>query len=362
MDKKVAKKVDKKVAKKVDKKVAKKVDKASQKDASQIEATLNCAREAVATQAQALAQLLPLFDADKEQGRVFSFVIEELANLQGRLIVTGMGKSGHIARKIAATFSSTGTPAYFVHPAEASHGDLGMIMRNDAVLALSSSGETEELGNLIAYTRRHNILLVALTSQAESALAREADHVLLLPRVAEACPLGLAPTSSTTLSLVYGDALAVALLSRRHFTAQHFHRFHPGGKLGRALLRVGELMHKGCALPKVTRSCSMRETLLLSNQKRLGSAIVCNKDGTLCGIVTDGDLRRWLMRSEKASLETSVEEVMTANPQTISEQSSIAESLDTMNRRNITALVVVDDKQQVVGLLHLQDCLRAGQA
>ena len=321
-----------------------------------------------------MSQLLPLFDEqdkeqnkeqdkeqDKEHGQVFSRVVGELATLQGRLIVTGMGKSGHIARKLAATFSSTGTPAYFVHPAEASHGDLGMIMRNDAVLALSSSGETEELGNLIAYTRRHKILLVALTSQAESALGREADRVLLLPHVVEACPLGLAPTSSTTLALVYGDALAVTLLARRHFTAQHFHRFHPGGKLGRALLCAGELMHKGNALPTVVRGCTMREALLQANSKRLGSAVVCNKDGTLCGIVTDGDLRRWLTKDEGASLEMHVEKVMTENPQTIREHNSIAESLEAMNTRNISALVVVDDARKAIGLLHLQDCLRAGQ-
>ncbi len=339
----------------------KKADDQNSTDAT-IEADLDCARQAVATQGRALAQLLPLFDADKAQGQVFSHVLDELARLQGRLIVTGMGKSGHIARKLAATFSSTGTPAYFVHPAEASHGDLGMIMRNDAVLALSSSGETEELGNLIAYTRRHKILLIALTSQADSSLARDADHVLVLPRVAEACPLGLAPTSSTTLSLVYGDTLAVALLSRRHFTAQHFHRFHPGGKLGRALLCVGELMHKGDALPIIARGARIREALLQSNSKRLGSAIVCNEDGTLGGIVTDGDLRRWLMQDEKPSFDTPVEKVMTPSPQTIFEHASIAESLDTMNTRNITALVVVDDERRVVGLLHLQDCLRAGQA
>ena len=236
-----------------------------------------------------------------------------------------------------------------------------MIMRNDAVLALSSSGETEELGNLIAYTRRHKILLVALTSQAESALGREADRVLLLPRVVEACPLGLAPTSSTTLALVYGDALAVTLLARRHFTAQHFHRFHPGGKLGRALLCAGELMHKGNALPTVVRGCTMREALLQANSKRLGSAVVCNKDGTLCGIVTDGDLRRWLTKDEGASLEMHVEKVMTENPQTIREHNSIAESLEAMNTRNISALVVVDDARKAIGLLHLQDCLRAGQ-
>ncbi len=338
----------------------KKADELNKKNAT--EADLDCARQAVATQAEALAQLLPLFDADKAHGQIFSRVLDELATLQGRLIITGMGKSGHIARKLAATFSSTGTPAYFVHPGEASHGDLGMIMRNDAVLALSSSGETEELSNLIAYTRRHKILLIALTSQAESSLAQEADRVLLLPRVEEACPLGLAPTSSTTLSLVYGDALAVALLSRRHFTAQHFHRFHPGGKLGRALLCVGELMHKGDALPKIAQGDSMREALLQSNRKRLGSAIVYNEDGTLCGIVTDGDLRRWLMRDEKPSFDTPVATVMTSDPQTIFEHNSIAESLETMSTRNITALVVVDDKRRVVGLLHLQDCLRAGQA
>ena len=336
------------------------------KDASKIEADLACAREAVATQAKGLTQLLSLFDVDqehgREHGRIFSRVVEDLVTLQGRLIVAGMGKSGHIARKLAATFSSTGTPAYFVHPGEASHGDLGMIMRNDAVLALSSSGETEELGDLIAYTRRHKILLVALTSRSESSLAREADRALVLPNVAEACPLGLAPTSSTTLALVYGDALAVALLSRRHFTAQHFHRFHPGGKLGRALLSAGELMHKGDALPRVVRGCSIRDALLQSNRKRLGSAIVCNKDDTLCGIVTDGDLRRWLLTGEKASFLSPVEEIMTATPKTICEQHSIAESLETMNRHSITALVVVDDKRRVVGLLHLQDCLRAGQA
>ncbi len=284
--------------------------------------------------------------------------------LKGRVIVTGMGKSGHIARKIAATLASTGTPAYFVHPAEASHGDLGMVMRNDAVLALSSSGDTEELVDIVTYTRRHKILLIAMTAHADSSLAIQADKLLLMPKVEEACPMGLAPTSSTTSALVYGDALAITLLERRNFTAKQFHKFHPGGKLGQKLIRVESIMHKGEALPIVELDSTMRDAIIEANSKRLGSAIVCDKNKKAHGIITDGDLRRWMIenKSSTKTFETDVETVMSKNIRTIEQNKLVAEGIEIMNANNITALVVLDKNKQVVGLLHLQDCLRAGQA
>ncbi len=321
------------------------------------------AREAVLIQREAIEKLGNSLEHNKSQAKAFSATIDELLSLKGRLIVTGMGKSGHIARKIAATFASTGTPAYFVHPAEASHGDLGMIMRNDGVLALSSSGETEELDGIISYTKRYKILLLAMTAQPKSTLARQADQLLLLPKTLEACPMGLTPTSSTTLALVYGDTLAVALLKRRNFTATQFHKFHPGGKLGQRLLRAENLMHKDKALPLVNIESSMCDALIEISSKRLGSAIVRDANNKVRGIITDGDIRRWILKSknEVGTLATNVESVMTKKIHTISRNSSIAESIERMNTKNITALVVLETDKSVVGLLHLQDCLRAGQ-
>lgn len=278
---------------------------------------------------------------------------------RGRVIVTGMGKSGHVARKIAATMASTGTPAGYVHPGEASHGDLGMITTDDAVLALSNSGETPELGDLVNYTRRFDIPLVAMTSRGDSTLAQAADQALVLPPVGEACPMGLAPTTSTTLMLALGDALAVALLERKGFTPSDFKVFHPGGQLGKGLLKVADLMHDGDELPLVSLSQSMGEVLLVMTAKAFGCVGAVDDEGRLAGIVTDGDLRRHL---DPGLFSRSAAQVMTANPKTTRPKALAAEALRIMNSRSITSLFVVDDQGRPVGIIHVHDCLRAGVA
>jgi arabinose-5-phosphate isomerase len=288
----------------------------------------------------------------------FLQAVERLLTISGRVVVTGMGKSGHVARKIAATLASTGTPALFVHPSEASHGDLGMITEADAVLALSNSGETPELSDLVAYTRRFAIPLIALTRVADSALARAADTVLLLPDMPEACPMGLAPTTSTTMALALGDALAVALLERKGFTSEAFRTFHPGGKLGRLLVKVADLMHGPEELPLAGRETPMSEALLTMTERRFGCVGVAGRDGALIGIVTDGDLRRH-MRPDL--LQLTAGEVMTPAPKTIRPQALAGEALQLMNARSITALFVVE-KARPVGILHIHDLLRASVA
>jgi arabinose-5-phosphate isomerase len=275
-----------------------------------------------------------------------------------------MGKSGHVARKIAATMASTGTPALFVHPAEASHGDLGMIVSGDAVLALSNSGETPELADLVAHARRFGLPLVGITGRAESTLARAADVALVLPPAQEACPNGLAPTTSTTLQMALGDALAVALLTRRGFTAADFRVFHPGGKLGAKLARVREFMHAGAEMPLAPPDMRMDAALVAMTEKRFGClGIVAGE--RLVGIITDGDLRRALQPGGAAPqsglLARSTAEVMTRNPRTIGPEALAAEALHLMAGR-ITALFVVDADQRPVGILHLHDLLRAGVA
>jgi arabinose-5-phosphate isomerase len=289
----------------------------------------------------------------------FDRALDLLAAVQGRVVVTGMGKSGHVARKIAATFASTGTPALFVHPAEASHGDLGMIAEKDAVLALSNSGATAELAHIVGYAKRFRLPLLAITGKAESALAEAADVALLLPQVAEACPLGLAPTTSTTLMLGLGDALAVALLERRGFTAHDFHALHPGGQLGQQLRRVSELMHKDQGLPLVPGGTPMRDAILTMTAKSLGCVGIVDASGRLAGLITDGDLRRHMAPD---LLDRRVDEVMTREPRTIRPQATIAEAIGLMTdkeRRPITSLFVIEDGRPV-GLLHMHDCLRVG--
>lgn len=276
----------------------------------------------------------------------------------GRVIVSGMGKSGHVARKISATLSSTGTPSLYVHPAEASHGDLGMITAHDAVLALSNSGETPELTDVVNYTRRFAIPLVAITGRADSALAQAADQALTLPQVGEACPMGLAPTTSSTMMLALGDALAVALLERKNFSPADFQVFHPGGQLGRRLLKVADLMHRGDELPLVPADLAMGEVLLVMTNKSFGVVGVLDDAGRLSGIITDGDLRRHL---EPRLLERLAREVMTGDPKTIRPNVLAAEALRIMNARSITSLFVVEGAQPV-GILHVHDCLRAGVA
>lgn len=310
----------------------------------------------VTTEADGLRALAALLEA--EMAEPFERVLDLIAGITGRLIITGVGKSGHIGAKIAATFASTGTPAFFVHPSEANHGDLGMIGRDDAVLAMSWSGETTELKGIVAYTRRFKLPLIAMTSRPSSTLAREADVALLLPRVAEACPHGLAPTSSTTLQAALGDALAVALLERRGFTPGDFHVFHPGGQLGASLVHVGDLMHVGEALPLVASGTTMAEAIIVMSRKSFGCAAVVDAGGCLIGIVTDGDLRRHLGPDLLAE---TVETVMTANPKTITPETLAAKALEIVNSSNITALMVVRDRRPV-GIVHMHDLLRIGVA
>lgn len=299
-------------------------------------------------------------------GDNFAAAVETLHACQGRVIVTGMGKSGHVARKIAATFASVGTPAHFVHPAEASHGDLGMITERDAVIALSNSGETAELADTIAYTRRFNIPLIAITSRAGSTLDTRADITLLLPPEPEACPMGLAPTTSTTLMLALGDALAVALLERLNFTPTDFRTFHPGGKLGKSLMLVKDLMHGPAELPLVSPAASLEQVLATMSAGGFGCAGVTDEQGRLIGIVTDGDLRRHILASRKAggAFAETAGELMTPRPKTITPGQIAGEALALMDRHKIATLFVVETPEdpRPIGLLQTYDCLRAGLA
>ena len=288
----------------------------------------------------------------------FVEALSAIGELKGRVIVSGVGKSGHIACKIAATLASTGTPAHFVHAAEASHGDLGMITRGDAIICLSWSGEAQELGGIINHARRFSIPLIAMTAGADSALAREADIVLLLPRAEEACPHGLAPTTSSVMQLAMGDALAVALLETRGFTAEDFRDFHPGGKLGASLTRVGDIMHTGERIPLVPTQSSMREAIVKISQKGFGCVGIVRADGRLAGIITDGDLRRH-MQSDLLAMR--VDEVMTQTPRTITADALAATALTIVNDAAITALMIVEDDRPV-GIVHLHDLLRVGVA
>jgi len=281
-----------------------------------------------------------------------------LLSAKGRVIVSGMGKSGHIARKIAATFASTGTPAHFVHPAEASHGDLGMMAQGDVALVLSNSGETPELADLVAYTRRFNIPLIGVASRAESTLIKQSDIGLILPKAEEACGTGVVPTTSTTMTLALGDALAVALMEHRKFTPENFREFHPGGKLGAQLSRVRDLMHAGGSVPLISEKTPMSDALIEISQKGFGVVGVTRINGTLSGIVTDGDLRRHMT----GLLERSAADVMTRDPQTIAPSALAEEAVAIMNQRKITCLFVVDPDGAGTpeGILHIHDCLRAG--
>ena len=281
-----------------------------------------------------------------------------IASSRGRLIITGMGKSGHIGRKIAATFASTGTPAYFVHPGEASHGDLGMITRDDVIMALSWSGETVELKDLIDYSRRFRTGLIAVTAEAASTLAKAADVVLLLPQAREACPHNLAPTTSSLMQLALGDALAVALLESRGFTALDFRGLHPGGRLGAKLKFIRDLMHTGASVPLVARGAAMSEAIVEMTAKGFGCVGITGADGKLVGIITDGDLRRH-MRPDLLSAQ--VDDVMTNNPKTVSGDQLVSEALELLNSSKITAVFALESGRPV-GIVHLHDLLRAGVA
>lgn len=282
--------------------------------------------------------------------------LDILAGITGRVIVTGMGKSGHVARKIAATLASTGTPAHFVHPGEASHGDLGMIARDDAVIALSNSGNTRELYDLFEYTRRFSIPLIAITSGADSTMSDVADIAFILPPVPEGCPMGLAPTTSTTMALALGDAIAVALLERQGFSTTDFRVLHPGGQIGSSLQRVSDLMHSGENLPVIACDARMSDAVLSMTAKHFGCVGVLDENGSLQGVITDGDLRRHM---SDALLGKTAREVMTSNPATIRPAALGAEALSLMNERSITSLFVMEDGRPV-GILHIHDCLRAG--
>jgi arabinose-5-phosphate isomerase len=294
-----------------------------------------------------------------ELGPAFGRAVTTLAAAKGRVIVTGIGKSGHVGQKIAATFASTGTPAFFVHPSEASHGDLGMIhKREDAIVALSWSGESVELGNIINYSRRFKVPLIAITSRADSALGKQADVLLVLPRAQEACPHGLAPTTSTTMQLALGDCLAIALLEHKGFTAHDFKVFHPGGSLGASLKFVADLMHKGDALPLVGEDAPMSAALVTMTQKAFGCLGVVDGKGRLVGVITDGDLRRHM---GKDLLTARTADIMTKKPKATAPDMLASAALEMLNASRITALFVVD-KGKPVGIVHIHDLLRAGVA
>ena len=328
---------------------------------SPLNADLEAARRVLTVEGDALAALARSLD-----GR-FTKAVDLIMGVEGRVIVSGMGKSGHIGNKIAATLASTGTPAQFVHPGEASHGDLGFITRKDAALLLSNSGKTQELTDIIEFTRREGVPLIAITGGADSALAQHADVALILPAAREACPMGLAPTTSTTMQLALGDALAVALMERRGFEEDDYRALHPGGALGRKLVRVVDIMHAGRELPLVGQDAVMSDVLLEITSKRFGCAGVTNGEGGLIGVITDGDLRRHMQGD---LLKRRALEVMTASPRLVRSGALGGEALRLMNQHDkpVTCLFVVADEDvakptpKPVGIVHVHDCLRSGVA
>nr|WP_318912449.1 KpsF/GutQ family sugar-phosphate isomerase [Shinella zoogloeoides] len=322
-----------------------------------VEGAISSAIRTIETEKAGLVALSAVLEGELHD--VFREAVGLIGGIAGRLIVTGIGKSGHIGAKLAATLASTGTPSFFVHPVEANHGDLGMIGRDDVILALSWSGETAELQGIVSYSRRFAIPLIAMTSGERSALARAADIVLLLPKVQEACPHGLAPTTSTLMQLALGDAIAVALLEARGFTATDFKTFHPGGKLGASLSHVGDIMHSGENMPLVALGTSMPDAVHMLAQKRYGCVGVIDGEGTLVGIVTDGDIARNLSRNLS---ELTVDEVMTRSPKTVKPATLATAALGLLNQHNISALIVTDEAFRPVGIVHFHDLLRIGAA
>ncbi|MAU45839.1 MAG: KpsF/GutQ family sugar-phosphate isomerase [Yangia sp.] len=315
------------------------------------ETPTDIARTVLTTEAEALRRLADELPAS------FEDVIALLLHINGRIIVSGMGKSGHVAGKIAATLASTGAPSQVVHPGEASHGDLGMITPDDVVIMISNSGETRELADMIAHCARFAIPMIAMTRRADSTLARSATHVLLMPDAPEACAIGMAPTTSTTMAMALGDALSVALMQERGFDRENFLAFHPGGSLGAQLLRVSAVMHRGDELPTVQADTSMGETLVVMSQKGFGVAALV-EDGKLKGVITDGDLRRNL----EGLMERTAGEVATPNPRTVAPDALLTEALGMMNARKISSLFAVEEDGTLVGLVHIHDALRAGVA
>jgi arabinose-5-phosphate isomerase len=331
---------------------------------------LSTARAANARAAELIASALRTLDAGASGittlsaaihdglGHTFIAAVDLISAARGRLIVTGMGKSGHVGRKIAATFASTGTPAFFVHPSEASHGDLGMITPDDAIMALSWSGETAELKDLIDYSRRFRIGLIAITAVADSTLGRAADVVLAVPQAREACPHNLAPTTSTLMQAALGDALAIALLESRGFTAIDFGHFHPGGRLGAMLKFVRDIMHTGEQIPLAAVGTRMSEAIAEMTAKTFGCVGITDRRGHLVGIITDGDLRRHMSAN---LLDLPVEEVMTPKPRTVRPEQLVSEALELLNSTKKTQLIVVQGGKPV-GVVHFHDLLRAGVA
>ncbi|MCV2867346.1 KpsF/GutQ family sugar-phosphate isomerase [Defluviimonas sp. WL0002] len=321
---------------------------------TQAETFISTARRVIEIEARGLDALAAALNG------TFAEAVKLILAAKGRVIVSGMGKSGHIGRKIAATLASTGTPAQFVHPAEASHGDLGMVTEADVALVLSNSGETPELADIIAHTRRFGIPLIGVASRAGSTLLVQADVAILLPKAEEACGTGIVPTTSTTMTLALGDALAVALMEHRHFTPEHFRTFHPGGKLGARLLKVADLMHAGDAIPLVGGATPMSETLVTMSARGFGVAGVTDEAGRLVGIVTDGDLRRHMA----GLLTHTAGEVMTPDPRTVPPSALAEKAVAEMRDRKITCLFVLDPDGdgRALGILNIHDCLRAGVA
>lgn len=315
---------------------------------------ISSARNAIKTEASGLDGLIDALDG--ELGNALVAAMEVLRTASGRVILSGVGKSGHVARKIAATFASTGTMAMFVHATEASHGDLGMISPDDVLIMLSNSGETVELKDVLAYSRRFAVPLIAITGRADSALGKAADVVLELPQAAEACSIGLAPTTSTTMQMALGDALAVALLDDRGFTAAEFQKFHPGGRLGAALTHVGDIMHAVDRLPLVEPEMVMAQAILIMTAKSFGCLGVVDKSGVLIGVITDGDLRRHM---QSDLLDKTAGEIMTAGPKTIAPDTLASTAMEIVTGAKITSLFVVDD-QKPVGIVHVHDLLQLG--
>jgi arabinose-5-phosphate isomerase len=318
---------------------------------------LASAKRTVSTERRALEALERAFDDGL--AAPFMRAVETINGITGRVIVTGVGKSGHIGVKIAATLASTGTQAFFVHAAEANHGDLGMISTTDVVLAFSKGGESAEIRSIVAYTRRFSIPLIAVTCSEKSSLASAADIVLLMPNQAEACPHGLAPTTSTLMQLAMGDALAIALLEARGFSARDFHVFHPGGKLGASLSHVADIMHTGDRVPLVRRGTSVPEAISTLSRKHFGCVGIMEDDGRLCGIVTEGDLARNLTRNLSELL---VDDIMTRTPKTVKPNVLATAALAKLNQHSIGALIVIDDDNRPIGLVHFHDLLRIGVA
>ena len=317
--------------------------------------TITSARKTLTIETQGLNALAAALDHDLGANLVRA--VDVILKASGRVIVSGMGKSGHIARKIAATLASTGTPASFVHPAEASHGDLGMITPNDVVVMLSNSGESAELKDMLNYCARFSVPMIAITANITSTMGRAADIILQLPKVQEACPNGLAPTTSTLLQLALGDALAMALLEAKGFSADDFRNYHPGGKLGAQIKHAHDIMHKDGELPLCTVGDFLRDALPIMNKHKFGCIGVKAENGNLIGMITDGDLRRHLgndLWSRK------VEDVMTTNPTTIHEQMFAAEVIELINTKRITAVFVISETKKPIGLIHIHDLLREG--